>query len=255
MGPRSEVCVRVTVLALALSLMAPVGARAGETQETVASLMERLIPRNQLQSYGPADYPTFFRWYVPIRLSVASRDEDARLRVERATIGPLMEDFRQATGFDATLSPYRQSTNVLLIIGTSPQDDFRFYAKDIHEISKDPEALSDLTGDAQPGSPPCYRNWRFIEGAVETAILYAPSPFQDEALSKKCVAVNFGVLLGLLGKPSGGQTITNIGNQDTLFTAGDKAALRVLYDGKAIHPQMTMAEIESAIGRVLSRQP
>lgn len=114
--------VRIIALVLALSLMTPLlaSARADESsQQTVTSLMERLIPRNQLQSYGPADYPTLFRWYVPIRLSVVSRDEDARLHVERETIGPLIEDFRQVTDFDAALSSYQQSTNVLLIIGTS----------------------------------------------------------------------------------------------------------------------------------------
>ena len=253
MEPRSKVRVRVRVLALALMLLLIAPMHAG-ADETVASLMERLIPRNQLQ-YGASDLPTFFRWYVPMRLSVVSRDDDARRRVERETIGPLLEDFRRTTGFDATLSPDRQGTNVLLIIGTSPRDDFQFHAKEIDEISKDPEALPDLTGDVFPDRPPCYRNWRFVKGAVETAILYAPSPFQDEVLSRKCVAVNFAVLLGLLGKPSDGQTITNTNNQAMLFTPSDKAALRVLYDDTEIHPPMTMAEIESAFERVLSRQP
>lgn len=134
------------------------------------------------------------------------------------------------------------------------QDDFQFYAKDIRETSKDSSALTDLTGDAQPGTPPCYRNWRFVEGVVETAILYAPSPFQDEALSKKCVVVNFGVLVGLLGKPSDGQTVTNINNQDTLFTEEDKVALRVLYD-KELDPSrhLNMTDIEKIIGKILSR--
>jgi hypothetical protein len=79
-------------------------------------------------------------------------------------------------------------------------------------------------------------------------------PFQDGALSKKCVAVNFGVLVGLLGKPRDGQTITNIDSQDTLFTEGDKIALRVLYD-KELDPSrhLNMANIEKIIGEILSR--
>ena len=62
------------------------------------------------------------------------------------------------------------------------------------------------------------------------------------------------MLVGPLGKPSRGDPDTNIHSHDILFTAGDKAALRVLYD-EEIDPskKLNMAAIESAISQILSR--
>jgi hypothetical protein len=217
-------------------------------------MMERLIPRNQLRSYGPSDLPTFYRWYVPIRLTVVSKDEGARAIVEREVVAPLLQEFHTATNLDATLVEYQSGPNVLLIIGESPPDDLQFYADKIQQVSRDPTAYSDLLGDAQPGTPACHRNWRFVEGVVETATLYAPSPFKDEALSRKCVAVNFGVLVGLLGKPSGGDTITNTKNEELHFTQGDRAALRVLYDEEIdTREKLSMGAIENLIEGILTR--
>jgi len=68
------------------------------------------------------------------------------------------------------------------------------------------------------------------------------------------VAVNFGVLVGLLGKPSVGDTITNTRNADILFTDGDRAALRVLYrEGIDTRNHLSMGAIESLIQTILSR--
>jgi hypothetical protein len=244
------------VLVMALALLSLPSAHADESlpDYTVASMMERLIPRNQLLSYGPGDLPTFYRWYVPIKLMVVSRDDGARAAVEREIVAPLLEQFHEATNIDATLAEHQSKPNVILIIGESPQQDLQFYAEKIREVSRDPAAYSDLVEDAQPGTPPCYRNWRFVEGSVETAALYAPLPSKDAALSRKCVAVNLGVLFGLLGKPSGGDTITNIRNESVHFTKGDMAALRVLYDERIdTRKKLSMAEIESLLGSILPR--
>lgn len=217
-------------------------------------MMERLIPRNQLLSYASDDFPTFYRWYAPIRVAVVSKDGNARAEIEQEVVRPLLEEFHQITGIDATLADGQSRTNVLLIVGQSPRDDFQFYADRIQDVSNDPDAYSELINDAQPQAPPCYRNWRFVEGVVETAILYSPSPSKDDALSRKCVAVNFGVLVGLLGKPSVGDTITNTRNADILFTDGDRAALRVLYrEGIDTRNHLSMGAIESLIQTILSR--
>jgi hypothetical protein len=213
--------------------------------------MERLILRKQLHSLGAGDYPTFFRWYVPIRLAVVSKDDNARLNVERESIGPLLDAFRKLTSFDVKLGDYGKDTNVLLIVGQDPRSDIQFYTDKIKEASNNPNALAVLTEQAQPGSIPCYRSWRFVEGAVEGAVLYAPSPLQDPALSRKCIAANFAVMTGLIGTPPEGDTITNIRNQEIMFTKGDEAALRVLYD-KAFHPQMTLEAIERTVEQVMS---
>jgi hypothetical protein len=244
------------LLATAATLLWGSSACADESLsgDTTDSMMERLIPRNQLRSYGADDFPTFYRWYAPIRVAVVSKDENARAEVEQEVVGPLLKAFHQITGIDATLADGQSRTNVLLIVGENPRDDFQFYADKIHEVTNDPDAYSELISDVQSQAPPCYRNWRFVEGVVETAILYTPSPAKDDALSRKCVAVNFGVLVGLVGKPSAGDTITNTGNHDILFTDGDKAALRVLYrEGIDTRNHLSMGAIASLIHTILSR--
>lgn len=244
-------CLSALIAVLAL-LWIP-SARAEESLRafTVDSIMERLILRKQLHSLREDDYPTFFRWYVPIRLAVVSQDENARLEVERERIEPLLDAFRKATSFDAKLGDYGPDTNVLLIVGQDPLSDIQFYASKISESANNPNAIPTLTDQAQPGSIPCYRTWRFVEGAVEGAVLYAPAPSQDPALSKKCIASNFAALLGLIGTPPDGDSITNINNQEITFTKGDEAALRVLYD-KAFHPHMTFGAIERTVEQVMA---
>lgn len=251
---RRTVVVGLFMLVAALTLAWLPSARAEESLRafTVDSIMERLILRKQLHSLRENDYPTFFRWYVPIRLAVVSQDENVRLEVERERIEPLLDAFRKSTGFDAKLGDYGPDTNVLLIVGQDPQSDIRFYASKINESANNPNAIPTLTAQAQPGSIPCYRSWRYVEGAVEGAVLYAPAPSQNPALSKKCIASNFAVMTGLIGTPPDGDTITNINNQEVVFTKGDEAALRVLYD-KAFHPNMTFGAIERTAEQVMAK--
>ena len=214
--------------------------------------MERLLLRKQLPSLRANDYPTFFRWYVPVRLTVVSRSAG---HVSEATLNEielLLEGFRKSANFDAKMVDYGPETNVLLIVGEDPRNDIWYYAEQIEKAANNPNALSVLMEQAQPGSIPCYRSWRFVEGVVEGAILYAPTPSQDGPLSQKCIASNFAVLVGLIGTPPDGDSVTNINNKEIMFTKGDEAALRVLYD-KAFHPNMTMEAIERTVEQVISQ--